>query len=244
MNTSSIDYHALYKIQDRVISALSDLLDGFYLTGGTALDRFYLHHRYSEDLDFFINDSDEYSAKVNAIYRKLKDSFSLDEALTLQTDTYTRFYLAEPDKLKIDIVNDVPEHWGALNYAMSIQIDNPANILSNKLGTIVSRDEPKDLFDIIILSETYSFNWKEVFLQTKRKQIINETDIAMRISSFPVKLMMHRTWSKVPINSDDIETKLNTIADDFIFARDNSLGRGKAQIETARIRFKSKKAKY
>jgi len=236
MNTSSIDYRALYKIQDRVISAISDLLEDFYLTGGTALDRFYLHHRYSEDLDFFINDSDEYNAKVNEINRKLKNSFSLDEALTLQTDTYTRFYLAEPDKIKIDIVNDVPEHWGALNYAMSIHIDNPANILSNKIGSIVSRDEPKDLFDILTLAETYSFNWKEVFLQAKRKQVINETDIAMRISSFPVKFMLHRTWLKEPINSDDIATKLKIIADDFIFARDNSLGRGKVKIETARIR--------
>ena len=26
---------------------------GFYLTGGTALAEFYLHHRYSDDLDFF-----------------------------------------------------------------------------------------------------------------------------------------------------------------------------------------------
>ncbi len=30
-----------------------DLTDWFYFTGGTALSQFYLHHRYSEDLDFF-----------------------------------------------------------------------------------------------------------------------------------------------------------------------------------------------
>lgn len=29
------------------------LAKNFYLTGGTALAAFYLHHRYSEDLDFF-----------------------------------------------------------------------------------------------------------------------------------------------------------------------------------------------
>lgn len=28
-------------------------LESFYLTGGTALAAFYLHHRYSEDLDLF-----------------------------------------------------------------------------------------------------------------------------------------------------------------------------------------------
>ena len=31
----------------------SDLAEIFYLTGGTALSAFYLHHRESEDLDFF-----------------------------------------------------------------------------------------------------------------------------------------------------------------------------------------------
>jgi hypothetical protein len=36
--------------------------------------------------------------------------------------------------------------------------DTPVNILSNKLTAIVSRDEPKDIFDIIHLSLNYSFN--------------------------------------------------------------------------------------
>ncbi len=228
----------MYNIQDQVIFALSDLLEGFYLTGGTALDRFYLHHRYSEDLDFFINDVDNFGVRVNAIYRKLKNSFPLDETLTLQTDTYTRFYLAEPNKLKIDIVNDVPEHWGVFNHAMNIQIDNPANILSNKLCSIMGRDEPKDIFDIIILAETYSFNWKEVFCHTIKKQIVNETDIAMRIDTFPAKSMMNKIWLKSPVDLDEITNKLHIIADDFIFAKDNSLGKEKAKLETARIRVK------
>lgn len=30
------------------------IYDFFYLTEGTALSEFYLHHRYSEDLDFFL----------------------------------------------------------------------------------------------------------------------------------------------------------------------------------------------
>ncbi|MCD4795127.1 MAG: nucleotidyl transferase AbiEii/AbiGii toxin family protein [Bacteroidales bacterium] len=33
----------------------------FYLTGGTALVRFYLNHRYSEDLDFFVNKRKKYN---------------------------------------------------------------------------------------------------------------------------------------------------------------------------------------
>ena len=39
----------------------------FYLTGGTALSRVYLKHRYSDDLDFFINNSNKFSTFVNKI---------------------------------------------------------------------------------------------------------------------------------------------------------------------------------
>ena len=34
----------------------SSIANNFYLTGGTALAAFFLHHRLSEDLDFFTAD--------------------------------------------------------------------------------------------------------------------------------------------------------------------------------------------
>ncbi|MBW7858763.1 MAG: nucleotidyl transferase AbiEii/AbiGii toxin family protein [Leptonema sp. (in: Bacteria)] len=34
------------------MKCVSDLKLPFFLTGGTALSRFYLNHRYSDDLDF------------------------------------------------------------------------------------------------------------------------------------------------------------------------------------------------
>ena len=46
----------LYPFQDEVLGAIQSLKSGFYLTGGTALGRCYLNHRYSDDLDFFVND--------------------------------------------------------------------------------------------------------------------------------------------------------------------------------------------
>lgn len=36
-----------------IISKDKIICDNFYLTGDTALAEFYLHHRLSEDLDFF-----------------------------------------------------------------------------------------------------------------------------------------------------------------------------------------------
>ena len=44
-----------YFFQDQVLKAFESLELDFYLTGGTALSRCYLNHRYSDDLDFFVN---------------------------------------------------------------------------------------------------------------------------------------------------------------------------------------------
>ena len=46
----------LYPLQDGVMSTISKCGVRFFLTGGTALSRAYYNHRYSDDLDFFVND--------------------------------------------------------------------------------------------------------------------------------------------------------------------------------------------
>lgn len=43
----------LYPLQDRVLAVAALADTEFYLSGGTAASRGYLHHRFSDDLDFF-----------------------------------------------------------------------------------------------------------------------------------------------------------------------------------------------
>ena len=56
----SRNWDALYELQDWVLRALAPVEHGFYLTGGTALIRGFYRHRYSEDLDFFVNDESNF----------------------------------------------------------------------------------------------------------------------------------------------------------------------------------------
>lgn len=61
--------------QKRLLSLLAEektITDNFYLGGGTALAEFYLHHRLSEDLDFF--SENEFDPQViSAIFKKRKE---------------------------------------------------------------------------------------------------------------------------------------------------------------------------
>lgn len=63
----------LYPFMDRVLSLLRSAESSFYLTGGTALGRHYLHHRYSDDLDLFVNREANFRDQVRKALEILRE---------------------------------------------------------------------------------------------------------------------------------------------------------------------------
>jgi predicted nucleotidyltransferase component of viral defense system len=234
MSLSATDYNKLYKVQDQVLALLKGELDDFYLTGGTALGRYYLHHRYSDDLDFFTNRNEAFGQSLTKIIRQLRKNQEIDESRTLVSEDFVRILLKTEPELKLEFVNDVSERWGTTLYLRDIPLDNPANILANKLTALVSRDEPKDVVDIVSLAGHYAFHWNEIFHWAFQKQILNETDIAMRLASFPKELINGKPWLDTSFQMNEFAQDLNTLTNDFLLCRDNSLGTGKTLITEAK----------
>lgn len=233
---SGKDYRKLYQIQDKVLLALKPVLSSFYLTGGTALGRYYLNHRFSEDLDFFLNKSDTFQSSVKTIEKVLISKFSLLKQESIVHEDFVRYYIEDEESiLKIEFVNDIAYRCGVPNLYRYGFIDTPLNILTNKLTAIVGRDEPKDVFDIYTLAQHYMFNWLEVFGETKNKAIINEIDVEQRIKSFPVLLFQKVDWHILPYDIDTVSTAIQTLANDFLLGSDNSLGINKPAIEDATV---------
>jgi hypothetical protein len=234
MPSSAKNYNALYKIQDKVLAALSDHFGIFHLTGGTALGRFYLHHRYSEDLDLFTNQHPGFAQAATNIRNILKKQFNTSDDKVVLYPDYIRIWIPGEAELKVEMVNDVAARWGAPVLYGTTPVDNVGNILANKITAIISRDEPKDVFDLVSIASNFSFNWGEVFVYAMQKAIIAETDVLMRITTFPVELFEGKDWLKSPVNLPAFREKLERIADDFLLAKDNSLGAGKIPIEIAK----------
>ena len=231
---SGKDYRKLYRIQDKILLALKPVLASFYLTGGTALGRYYLNHRFSEDLDFFLNKSDTFRSGVKNIEKVLENKFLLLKDQSIVYDDYVRYYIEDEGMtLKIEFVNDIAYRCGVPNIYQYGFIDTPLNILTNKLTAIVGRDEPKDVFDICTLAQHYKFNWLKIFGEVKNKAIINEIDVEQRIKSFPVLLFQEVDWHIFPVDIDSVNKAIQTIADDFFLGSDNSLGINNPAIEDA-----------
>ena len=100
----------LYPLQDIVLEIISSCKTNFYLTGGTALSRHYLHHRYSDDLDLFVNNSASFKVDTEKIFNALKKQFE-GLSVSISDDMYVRLFIIRGDtSLKVEFVNDVDFH--------------------------------------------------------------------------------------------------------------------------------------
>ncbi|MBX7233514.1 MAG: nucleotidyl transferase AbiEii/AbiGii toxin family protein [Caldilineales bacterium] len=147
---SSYYFEQLYPLQDRALEVMAQLDNGLYLTGGTATSRGYLHHRFSDDLDFFANDDSRFvlwterTIDAFASVPRWQISVSQTEA------RFARFFIEEAGvQLKIEMVNDVPARVGEISrHPVLGRLDSPENILANKVTAALDRAAAKDLADI------------------------------------------------------------------------------------------------
>ena len=146
----SFYFESLYPFQDDVLRLVSEIDTGLYLTGGTAASRAYLHHRFSDDLDFFTNDNAEFELWAARLIQVLQDRKEWSTTVVQRDRRFVRLSLIRNDvPLKIEMVNDVPAHVGEIRrHEILGRIDSPENILANKVTAVVDREAAKDFADI------------------------------------------------------------------------------------------------
>ena len=141
----------------------------FYLSGGTALAAFHLHHRASVDLDLFTLD-DLALREADILLPQLAASMNCRLGAMRRTEHYREVFL-EPesgDPLKIDLVRDFGPQYGEHARFGQVIVDSIENIGANKLTAILSRTEPKDFVDLyFILQAGYEFDELLAKAQTK-----------------------------------------------------------------------------
>lgn len=146
----SFYFEVLYPLQDQVLGILSRIETGFYLSGGTAASRGYLNHRFSDDIDLFVNDRSEFDLWTNRLIEAVSGSSDLRLEVRQRDERFVRLNVSK-DKaaLKVEMVNDVPSHLGEIQqHPVLGRVDSPENILANKITALIDREEPKDLADI------------------------------------------------------------------------------------------------
>lgn len=150
-------YHEkLYPLQDEVFEIAKQYDNKLYLTGGTALSRFYFNHRFSEDLDFFTT-TDDLRLIANDLAAKLKEK-GLEITIEKAEIYFARFFVEEKDfQLKVEFVKEF-NLWGKLARTESgIYVNNLEDIAANKIAAFEDRAEAKDIIDLYYLTKKISF---------------------------------------------------------------------------------------
>jgi len=214
---AGVDYTRLYKLQDQVLKVVFSTEREFYLTGGTCLSRFYYEKRYSDDLDFFAQNSLRFSFAIRNLSNVLKSEFSV--VVEVETKQFVRFRIN--DLLQVDFVNDISARFKDVvvtkdNYL----IDNIGNILSNKLTAVIGRDNPKDIFDIYLICLYYSFSWKEILESAHEKAAFGNEDLVIRLKSFPRILLENINFVDDRI-LDNFDKSFPDIIDEIIQVADH-----------------------
>lgn len=180
------DYQSLYELQDRVLEIVFSTESEFYLTGGTCLSRFYQAKRFSDDLDFFADASPRYAFAMRNVLSGLQKS--LEISVEVETKNYVR--LTADRRLQLDFVNDTAFRYKEpVVTGQNYLIDNIGNILANKLTAVIGRDNPKDIFDILLIHRYYTFSWPEILAAAHEKAGFENEDLVIRLKSFPREMI-------------------------------------------------------
>ena len=219
----------LYPFQDGILNIVKELKLPFYLTGGTALSRCYFAHRYSDDLDLFINNDNNFNQYIETFYKALLGKqqtglFNMDHQRIRRSENFAQFFVGKGEtELKVDLVNDTAPHYGVLiEDKMLGKVDSLRNILSNKLSAIF-RYEAKDIADIWIICKNFKCNLREIIEEAKNKEAgVDPVAVYEILSSFPIDKLDLIKWIKKP-EAEIFKKEILQIADDILYGKENYL---------------------
>lgn len=140
----------------------------FHLTGGAALVGYYLGHRETADLDLFTSiaviEDGEAALRVAA-----RDVGASVERVQTAPDFRRRLVRRECESVVVDLVVDAaPQGPQPKRQFGRVRVDPPEEILANKLCTLLSRAELRDLVDVLAL-ERAGFRAEDALPLASRK---------------------------------------------------------------------------
>ncbi len=139
---------SLDNLQTDFLQAFFAREHSFFLSGGAALVGFYFGHRETHDLDLFTleNEVENGFRLVNEVAKELKASV---ESIQTSPDFRRLLVKRDDEAIVVDLVREyvfqIEREKPIIN---GIRVDSPEEILANKLCTLLSRSEIRDLVDV------------------------------------------------------------------------------------------------
>lgn len=140
----------------------------YYFSGGTALTVCYLHHRKSEDLDFFTPGDINEDISDN-FFAKNKKVFGYETLEKIHHYQMTFYLLKYPhnETLKVDFVKmPYPQIEKETHYDnTNLRVDSIMDIALNKFRAISDRTHARDYIDLYFILTTQDINLDQIIMR-------------------------------------------------------------------------------
>ncbi|MCO6450619.1 MAG: nucleotidyl transferase AbiEii/AbiGii toxin family protein [Caldilineales bacterium] len=209
----------LYPFQDRVLEIANTADTPFYLTGGTAAARGYLNdHRFSDDLDLFVNDDDLFGIWTGRCIEALLSQGVWRINIVRRDERFARLEVKEEDLvLRLEFINDVPARVGETQIHPYLgRIDTAENILANKVTAVLDRQAPKDLADVWGFCVKLGLSLDEAITNAQSKAAgIFPPDLARVLLSASIDDWRLIRWHNGP-NADQFVSDLHALGEGLL----------------------------
>ncbi|OGY07698.1 MAG: hypothetical protein A3D24_02875 [Candidatus Blackburnbacteria bacterium RIFCSPHIGHO2_02_FULL_39_13] len=159
----------------------------FYFSGGTALASVYLHHRVSDDLDFFSQNKFDPLILLNKVSSwSIKHDFKFSPQ-TIE-DTHV-FNMSFPDRylLKVDFAYYPYKRLKVGEIFEGMETDSLEDIAASKMMLINQRSEVKDFVDLYFLLNKFSVWDLLIMAEAKfgvKLDILNQSADFLKVEEF------------------------------------------------------------
>ena len=168
----------------QLASTKPEITNWFYLTGGTALAEFYLHHRFSEDLDFFTQNKIIHEP-IDKLMKQIATKLHAKVTQEIQMGIYLYFlHFAKGGKvLKVDFAQRPFSELETGTTYHALKIASLWDITVDKLYTILHRTNARDFVDLYFAYQEVGCNQEQLIhgLAEKYELNIGEISIASRL---------------------------------------------------------------
>ncbi len=170
-------------------------LSSFYLSGGTALAGVYLHHRFSDDLDFFSFEpiDGRFLHKFIKIIEKKMGAHSTRYEHIFDRNLFF-LKLSKREELKMEFTQYPFKQLSKVELQHGLRVDSLRDIAANKLMALLDRFDPKDFVDLFFLLKRFSLEKIKKDAEKKFGSKIDniflgsELTKAQRIKALPIML--------------------------------------------------------
>ena len=179
-------------------------LGSFYLSGGTALAGYYLHHRESDDLDFFVRDVFDMPF-VHSFILRLKGDLHASEVRFERLYDRNQFFFVMPDgELKVEFTVYPFEQLEESSVVGGLRVDSLRDIAANKLMALIDRFDPKDFVDIFFLLQEFGLD--AVRADAEKKFGVTLSDMALGQEFAKVRRVEALPKMKKPLDVQELKS--------------------------------------